>query len=118
MSVVLSDEDVLLYFTEIATGTRSIDVYAKRGSVACLLTQPTPERKREGAEVYKRVYDLSIKEGIRTRQQLERDFINQYEFLSLAGGFNTALTPVPLPAAVWLFISGLGIFGWFSRKQK
>jgi hypothetical protein len=28
------------------------------------------------------------------------------------------LTPVPVPASVWLFCSALGFLGWKSRKQK
>ncbi len=25
---------------------------------------------------------------------------------------------VPIPAAVWLFASGIGVLGWFGRKQS
>jgi len=33
-------------------------------------------------------------------------------FLTAAGALTS---PVPLPAAAWLFLSGLGMFGWFAR---
>ena len=29
-----------------------------------------------------------------------------------------SITSVPIPAAVWLFGSGLGLLGWFRRKQS
>ena len=29
-----------------------------------------------------------------------------------------SLTPVPVPAAVWLFGSALGLFGWMRRKTR
>jgi len=30
---------------------------------------------------------------------------------------NFAMTAVPIPAAVWMFASGLGLLGWLKRKQ-
>jgi len=38
-------------------------------------------------------------------------------WLALAGNFHTTTTVVPVPAAVWLFMSGLAIFGWFGRRK-
>jgi len=38
--------------------------------------------------------------------------------LGLAPGIdNVQLNAVPIPAAVWLFGSGLGLLGWFRRRQ-
>jgi len=31
---------------------------------------------------------------------------------------NVVVTAVPIPAAVWLFGSGLGLLGWFRRRQS
>ena len=36
--------------------------------------------------------------------------------LSLVGALNTS--PVPVPAAIWLFLSGLSVLGLVRRKQK
>jgi len=83
MSVTLSESEVRLYFTEIATGTRQFKVRDGNGKERLgIFRQPTPKERREGARLYKEVYDLSLEEGIRTRVQLERDFINRYSFLT------------------------------------
>lgn len=37
---------------------------------------------------------------------------------SLAAGINTGIAPVPVPAAIWLFLSGLSMMGFIRRKQK
>jgi hypothetical protein len=31
---------------------------------------------------------------------------------------NVKLTPVPVPAAAWLFMSAFGVLGWFKRKAS
>lgn len=36
---------------------------------------------------------------------------------TLLAGINT-MTPVPVPAAIWLFLSGLSVLGFVRRKQK
>jgi hypothetical protein len=45
------------------------------------------------------------------------DYYNEYtgEYFYLASG---SITAVPIPAAVWLFGSGLAGLGWIRRKQK
>jgi hypothetical protein len=40
--------------------------------------------------------------------------VNYNAFLT----FNTDVAPVPLPAAVWMMLSGLGYFAAFRRKRK
>jgi len=30
---------------------------------------------------------------------------------------NVVVSTIPIPAAVWLFVSGLGLLGWFRRRQ-
>lgn len=47
--------------------------------------------------------------------------LNSTDRLALAAGFNLtadAPAPVPLPAAVWLFMTGLGALGIISRRRK
>lgn len=51
--------------------------------------------------------------------------LDQFTIDIIAGGYNrlagidnlNTVTTVPLPAAVWLFLSGLSIFGWFGRRK-
>jgi len=85
MSVVLNDEEVRLYFSEIATGTRTITVKNSKGKeLLGILRQPTALEYRVGAEIYKDTFEDSIVNNIRTRKQLETDFIKQYNFLTEA----------------------------------
>ena len=44
--------------------------------------------------------------------------LDGWSAISLVGAFNTAVTPVPVPAAVWLFGSGLlGLVGVVRRRS-
>lgn len=45
-------------------------------------------------------------------------FVSASTFLPMSVTYNgTSLTAVPVPAAAWLFMSGLGLFAGFSRKK-
>ena len=53
--------------------------------------------------------------------QLLGDFnvlLGNTEALSLVGAFNTGVTPVPVPAAAWLFITGLTALGMIGRRRR
>jgi hypothetical protein len=83
MSVVLTDAEAILYFTEIASATRSFAVEDEVGTQRRgVLQQPTPLQRRVGAETYRETYEVCLKEGIRTRKQLETDFLERYQPLT------------------------------------
>jgi len=51
-------------------------------------------------------------------QNLARvDFAATVGTMGQPGIDNIVVTAVPIPAAVWLFGSGLGLLGWFRRRQ-
>jgi hypothetical protein len=51
--------------------------------------------------------------------------LDQFSIDIIAGGYNrlasidnlNTITAVPVPAAAWLFLSGLSLFGWFGRRK-
>jgi hypothetical protein len=44
-------------------------------------------------------------------------YILDQDGMDIAGVFMVRSSVVPIPAAVWLFGSGLGLLGWFRRRQ-
>jgi len=83
MSVVLSDEEVKLYFAEITTGQRTVTIGNGKGEEKeVILRQPTAVERRGGAKEFKQAFEDCIADGIRTRKQLERDFIDRYKFIT------------------------------------
>ena len=41
-----------------------------------------------------------------------------YPALSMIGGFHTSPVVIPLPLPIVLFASGLGVLGWFGRRNR
>lgn len=66
------------------------------------------------------VFDVSVL-GMNTNDvinSLTISGLDNNEYLALGAGFHTQLTPVPVPAAIWLFLSGFTALGLFARKRK
>lgn len=78
-----------------------------------------------------RLFDISGVTGNGTNVQLSLNTIGTGDWLNLRSfqvGINGAdtfsitadnivVSAVPVPAAVWLFASGLGVLGWIKRKR-
>jgi hypothetical protein len=95
MSVVLSDEEVKLYFAEIATGKRSCRIRNGKGQeIEIELRQPTVLERRKGIEIYKEAFDDCIANGIRTRKQLEKDFLERYKSVLMTEEDQVSLTRI------------------------
>jgi hypothetical protein len=53
-----------------------------------------------------------LHDGHRDDYSLTSDFVGGVYNITFAGAHS-----VPIPAAVWLFGSGLGLLGWFRRRS-
>jgi len=80
MSYIFGPNEFEWYWWQLVNRCRIIE--DKDFSVKLKIKYPTPEQWLRGIEIYKQEYDLAIQDGIRTYNELQKDFINRYNIFT------------------------------------
>lgn len=79
-SVHLTDEEIEQYLSEITAGVRPAVISKENGNpVRVLIRNPTAHERRVANSYYKDSFERAKKEGMRTREQIEKEFISYYK---------------------------------------